>query len=108
MRKQPRRLEPLLEICKKKPIRIWQKLINLMNDTKIAEEIIIIRERENPRIHTRMDIYLGIRKEEKALKRGHALLMHMLTWKYIMIISHSTHKSINMNIRQKPPKNTQA
>ena len=29
-------------------------------------------------------VYLGIRKDGKALNRGHAL-MHMLTWKYIII-----------------------
>ena len=29
-------------------------------------------------------VYLGRRKDGKALNRGHAL-MHMLTWKYILI-----------------------
>ena len=44
-------------------------------------------ERENPRLHTRKGeewVYLGIRKDGKALNRGHAL-MHMITWKYIII-----------------------
>ena len=40
-------------------------------------------------------VYLGRRKDGKALNRGHAL-MHMLTWKYITItIAHTRHESID-------------
>jgi hypothetical protein len=52
-----------------------------MNETKIAEESGKTHD------YTQEWVYLGIRKDGKALNKGHAL-MHMLTWKYI-IISHT-------------------
>ena len=55
---------------------IWKKIINLMNETTIAEESGKTHD------YTQECVYLGIRKDWKALNRGHAL-MHMLTWKYI-------------------------
>ena len=51
---------------------IWKKLINLMNETEIAEESGKTHD------YTQEWVYLGIRKDGKALNRGHAL-MHMLT-----------------------------
>ena len=63
-----------------------------MNETTIAEE-----SGEN-HDYTQEWVYLGIRKDGKALNRGHAL-MHMLTWKYI-IMAHT-----KASIEGKPPKN---
>ena len=71
---------------------IWKKLINLMNETEIAEESGKTHD------YTQEWVYLGIRKDGKALNRGHAL-MHMLTWKYI-IIAHT-----KASIEGIPPKN---
>ena len=68
---------------------IWKKIINLMNETTIAEESGKTHD------YTQEWVYLGIRKDGKALNRGHAL-MHMLTWKYITItIAHTRHESID-------------
>ena len=71
---------------------IWKKLINLMNETEIAEESGKTHD------YTQERVYLGMRKDGKALNRGHAL-MHMLTWKYI-IIAHT-----KASIEGIPPKN---
>merc|ERR1712070_428234 len=51
---------------------IWKKLINLMNEREIAEESGKTHD------YTQEWVYLGIRKDGKALNRGHAL-MHMIT-----------------------------
>ena len=51
-----------------------------MNETTIAEESGKTHD------YTQEWAYLGIRKDGKALNRGHAL-MHMLTWKYVIIVS---------------------
>ena len=62
-----------------------------MNETEIAEESGKTHD------YTQEWVYLGIRKDGKALNRGHAL-MHMLTWKYIIIIGYNstqTHESID-------------
>ena len=60
-----------------------------MNETTIAEESGKTHD------YTQEWAYLGIRKDGKALNRGHAL-MHMLTWKYITItIAHTRHESID-------------
>ena len=59
---------------------IWKKIINLMNETSIAEESGKTHE------YAHEWIYLGIRKNGKALNRGQAL-MHMLSWKYVIIVS---------------------
>ena len=71
---------------------IWKKLINLMNETEIAEESGKTHD------YTQEWVYLGIRKDGKALNRGHAL-MHMITWKYI-IIAHT-----KASLEGIPPKN---
>ena len=71
---------------------IWKKLINLMNETERAEESGKTHD------YTQEWVYLGIRKDGKALNRGHAL-MHMLTWKYITI-AHT-----KASIEGIPPKN---
>ena len=63
-----------------------------MNETEIAEESGKTHD------YTQEWVYLGIRKDGKALNRGHAL-MHMLTWKYI-IIAHT-----KASIEGIPPKN---
>ena len=49
-----------------------EKLINLMNEREIAEESGKTHD------YTQEWVYLGIRKDGKALNRGHAL-MHMIT-----------------------------
>ena len=69
-----------------------EKLINLMNETTIAEESGKTHD------YTQEWVYLGIRKDGKALNRGHAL-MHMLTWKYI------TMAHTQASIEGIPPKN---
>ena len=66
----------------------------MMNETTIAEESGKTHD------YTQEWAYLGIRKDGKALNRGHAL-MHMLTWKYITItIAHT-----KASIEGIPPKN---
>ena len=42
--------------------------------------------------HKNVYIFLGIRKDGKTLNRGHALMLHMLTWKCIKHYD-STHES---------------
>ena len=84
-RKIPRGLEPLLEM--RKIQANMAEMNHLMNEITIAEE--------NGETHeyTQEWVYLGIRKDGKALNRGHAL-MHMLTWKDIIIlIAHITKAS---------------
>ena len=64
-----------------------------MNETEIAEESGKTHD------YTQEWVYLGIRKDGKALlNRGHAL-MHMITWKYI-IIAHT-----KASLEGIPPKN---
>ena len=81
VRKKPRRLEPLLEMCKKQTL--WQKLVNLIYETTIAEESGRTYSQESECGYNTYPI-LGIRKDGKALNTGHAL-MQMPTWKYIII-----------------------
>ena len=56
-------------------------------------EITIAEENGETHEYTQEWVYIGIRKDGKALNRGHAL-MHMLTWKDIIIlIAHITKAS---------------
>ena len=63
-----------------------------MNETEIAE----VSGKTHD--YTQEWVYRGIRKDGKALNRGHALI-HMLTWKYI-IMAHT-----KASIEGIPPKN---
>ena len=79
----PLRLQSLLEMC--------QVQANMAEINKTVErDNNSRRDRETPRVYTQECSYLGIRNDGKAFNRGHAL-MHMLTWKYIIISS--THES---------------
>ena len=76
--------------CKKyRPI--WRKLSNLMNETTPGGEGKIHRH------NSRLWIYLGIKKDGKAINRGQALL-HMIAWKFII------QKHTNAAIERIPPK----
>jgi len=68
---------------------IWKKLINLMNETTIAEESGKTHD------YTQEWVYLGIRKDGKALNRGHALMHIAHANMEIHYKRKSTHESID-------------